>query len=81
MDVVSKNEDIITDDENMAPFVRFIGLGDSSIDFLVQVNVHDRSQRALVADYLYTKIYKRFGEEGIDIPFPQRVVHLKKDVG
>ena len=76
-----KNENIITDDENMKPYVRFTGLGESSIDFLVQVNVDDRSERVWVADYLYTEIYKRFEEEGIEIPFPQRVIHLKKDEG
>ncbi len=81
LDAVSNNENIITDDENMKPYVRFTGLGESSIDFLVQVNVHDRGERVWVADYLYTEIYKRFEEEAIEIPFPQRVIHLKKDEG
>jgi small-conductance mechanosensitive channel len=34
-----------------------------------------------VVDYLNTEIYRRFNEEGIDIPFPQRTVWMKKDEG
>ena len=55
------------------------------IDRFVQI-VHEhrdrigtQTLRVNIMDYLNTEIYKRFNEEGIEIPFPQRVVHMKKE--
>jgi small-conductance mechanosensitive channel len=80
-EVIYANEHIVTDKEGLEPTIRFNDLGDSSIDFFIQVIVDDRDNKMGVLDYLNTEIYKRFNEEGIEIPFPQRVVHMKKDEG
>ena len=77
-EVIYANEHVVTE-EGFEPTIRFNDLGDSSIDFFIQVIVDDRSNKMGVLDYLNTEIYRRFNEEGIDIPFPQRVIHLKKD--
>ena len=55
--------------------------GESSIDFFIQVIVDDRDNKLGVIDYLNTEIYKRFEKEGIEIPYPQRVVYVKKEGG
>ncbi|UCF07846.1 MAG: mechanosensitive ion channel [Thermoplasmata archaeon] len=73
------NPHIITDDESQAPDIRFDELGESSIDFFIQVIVDDRANKLGVIDYLNTEIYRRFNEEGIEIPFPQRVVYMKRE--
>jgi small-conductance mechanosensitive channel len=78
-EVIYANEHVVTDKEGLEPIIRFNDLGDSSIDFFIQVIVDDRSNKMGVLDYLNTEIYRRFNEEGIDIPFPQRVVHMKKE--
>jgi small-conductance mechanosensitive channel len=61
------------------PFVRFIpGFGDSSLDFTLICQVREFTDQYLVQHELRKRIFKRFKEEGIEIPFPQRTVHLKQ---
>ena len=60
------------------PFVRFIpGFGESSLDFTLICQVKEFVDQYLAQHELRKRIFKRFGEEGIEIPFPQRTVHLK----
>ncbi len=59
-----------------APRVRFRRLGDSALEFELLVWVPDPSPRGRTTDALLTEIVKRFRTEQIDIPFPQRTVHL-----
>jgi small-conductance mechanosensitive channel len=80
-DVFKGNEHIVLDDEALKPVIRFDELGESSIDFFIQVIVDDRANKLGVIDYLNTEIYKRFEKEGIEIPYPQRVVYVKKEGG
>lgn len=62
------------------PFVRFIpGFGDSSLDFTLVCQVEEFVDQYHVQHELRKRIFKRFKQEGIEIPFPQRVVHLKQD--
>lgn len=63
-----------------APFVRFIpGFGESSLDFTLICQVREFTDQYLVQHELRKRIFKRFKEEGIEIPFPQRTVHLRAD--
>jgi small-conductance mechanosensitive channel len=60
------------------PFVRFIpGFGDSSLDFTLIVQVREFTDQYAVQDELRKRILEAFRREGIEIPFPQRVVHLR----
>ena len=78
-EVIMANPDIVTDDENLKPIVRFEEMADSSINFFILVWIKDRDSRFNVGDYLNTEIYRRFTEEGIEIPFPQRTVWIKEE--
>lgn len=60
-----------------APRVRMRGFGDSSLDFELLCWVDRPANRGLVTHELYMKIYKAFGEAGIEIPFPQRDVWMR----
>jgi len=61
-----------------APFVRFIpGFGESSLDFTLIVQVGEFVDQYLVQHELRKRIIARFHKEGVEIPFPQRVVHLR----
>ncbi|MEM6463939.1 MAG: mechanosensitive ion channel domain-containing protein [Pseudomonadota bacterium] len=59
------------------PFVVFVGFGDSSLDFELRVYLSDVLSVLVVGTDLRTKIFERFKEEGIEIPFPQRDLHVK----
>lgn len=61
------------------PVVRFIpGFGDSSLDFTLIVYVKEYADQFPVQSELRKRIFSRLREEGIEIPFPQRVVHIVK---
>jgi len=60
------------------PFVRFIpGFGESSLDFTLICQVQEFVDQYPVQHELRKRIFKRFKEEGIEIPFPHRTVYLK----
>ncbi len=59
-----------------APTVRFVAMGESALQFQVRVYVQEPRYRGRVVDALNTRIYRALNEAGIEIPFPQRVVHL-----
>ena len=62
------------------PFVRFIpGFGDSSLDFTLICQVREFTDQYLAQHELRKRILKRFKEEGIEIPFPQRTIHLREE--
>lgn len=62
------------------PSVRFIpGFGESSLDFTLVCHVREFTDQYPVQHELRKRIFKRFKEEGIEIPFPHRTVYLKKE--
>jgi small-conductance mechanosensitive channel len=59
------------------PAVRFIpGFGESSLDFTLICHVREFADQYLVQHELRKRIFRRFREEGIEIPFPHRAVYL-----
>jgi small-conductance mechanosensitive channel len=69
-------KELILDPE---PVIRFIpGFGDSSLDFTLIVYVKEYADQFPVQSELRKRIFTRFKKEGIEIPFPQRVVHIAK---
>lgn len=63
--------------ETPAPSVLFLGFGESSLDFEVRVFVAQPSHRLRVLHELHTAIYAALRAHKIEIPFPQRDLHLK----
>jgi small-conductance mechanosensitive channel len=62
------------------PFVRFIpGFGDSSLDFTLICQVKEFVDQYLAQHELRKRIFKRFKQEGIEIPFPHRTVYLREE--
>lgn len=59
------------------PFVVWQGFGDSSLDFEVRAYVRDISDGLTVRSELRFAIFKELKQAGIEIPFPQRDVHVK----
>jgi small-conductance mechanosensitive channel len=63
-----------------APFVRFIpGFGDSSLDFTLICQVAEFTDQYLAQHELRKRIFKRFKEAGIEIPFPHRTIYVREE--
>jgi MscS family membrane protein len=58
------------------PRVRFRNFGDSSLDFELLAWIKDPRRRGRVLHELNRAVYKAFQRNNIEIPFPQRTVHL-----
>lgn len=62
------------------PNVRFIpGFGENSLDFTLICHISEVTNQFIVQSELRKRIFRRFREEGVEIPFPQRVVWLKNN--
>ena len=59
--------------------VRFRGFGDFSLNFELLCWVEDPELRGRVQDKLNTQLFKAFGEHGIEIPFPRRVLTIERE--
>jgi small-conductance mechanosensitive channel len=63
------------------PFIRYNAFGDSSINFSVILRVSTFVDRYLVMHEFIKRLKRRYDQEGIEIPFPQRVVHMHAEQG
>ena len=59
------------------PQVLFRGFGDSSLDFEIRVFTPDIDYRLILQSELLQEIDQEFRNAGIEIPFPQRDLHLR----
>ena len=59
------------------PFVLFTAFGDSALDFELRCFVPQAGEVFRIATELRFEIVRRFRERGIEIPFPQRDLHLR----
>jgi potassium efflux system protein len=74
----AKNSDIL---EEPVPMVTFRNFGDSSLDFEVRCYLPDTDRRLQVYHAMHSEIHRRFAQEGIEIPFPQRDLHMRSGGG
>ena len=60
-----------------APGAALVNFGDSSVDFIVLVWVDDAKIKGKVAGDLRFMIWDAFKANGIEIPYPQRDLHIR----
>ncbi|MCK7615494.1 DUF3772 domain-containing protein [Roseibium sediminicola] len=60
-----------------APFVLFMGLGDSALNFELRCYLKDVNNILTTQSDLLFRIYTELGKAEIEIPYPQRDLHLK----
>ena len=75
MDVAERNEMVF---HGKKPLVRFMEYADSALSFelLVWINVRTIPKEDVMSS-LYFTIFEEFKKHGIEIPFPQRDIHVK----
>ncbi|QQS40468.1 MAG: mechanosensitive ion channel [Acidobacteriota bacterium] len=59
------------------PQIIFVGFGDNSLDFQLRVWADNESTWWITRSDLYINVYKALNEAGIEIPFPQRDLHIR----
>lgn len=75
MELINADERILKDPE---PFIVVAELADSSVNFTVRLWVEAGDYWPLKFD-MNERIYNKFNEVGLNIPFPQMDVHVHKD--
>ena len=73
--VAAENPNLLKDP---APVARFESFGDSALNFALYAQIEDSTRRGLYIHELNMAIFKAFQKERIEIPFPQRDVHVKQ---
>jgi small conductance mechanosensitive channel len=74
-EIVTSHEKVLKDPE---PVIRLHTLGDSSVDFVVRPWAKTDEYWDVYWD-VTREVKRRFDEEGISIPFPQRDVHIYQE--
>lgn len=69
---------ILQSPDDKQPFVAIDALAESSVDLVARVWVKSADYWPVYYD-MQQRIYELFNREGINIPYPQRVVHLVKE--
>lgn len=78
---IARKHPMVMDKKNQntsPPKVLFRAFGDSALNFELRCFIYDIDQRLNVVSELNFQIIKTFRKEGIEIPFPQRVVTLNQ---
>jgi small-conductance mechanosensitive channel len=74
LNVIKNHDDIITDPE---PNVFFNNLGDSSLDFRMLFWTKEFDQWIRIKSEIIFHVFDELKAAGINIPFPQRDLHLR----
>lgn len=74
LDLASKHPQVMKTPE---AWVHFVGMGDSSVNFQLRATLKDYTLFPRVQTDLYFDIFELFAKNGIEIPFPQRDLHIR----
>ena len=66
--------------EEPEPTVFFLGFGDSSLDYEIRIFMRELGDRLPAKDDLHKRIRRAFKQHNIEIPFPQRDLHVRSSV-
>ncbi|MEX0737271.1 MAG: mechanosensitive ion channel family protein [Bacteroidota bacterium] len=72
-DLAKQHPDVLADP---IPEVFTVDLADSSVNLRLIARTVDYRKKFLIETSIREQIYKIFNEEGIQIPFPQRTIHI-----
>lgn len=73
-EIVRNHPEVLQDP---SPLISLEKFGESSLGFVIRAYLPTLDKRARTIHELYTAIHRRFCQEGIEIPFPQRDVHIR----
>lgn len=76
--IAKEHPQVISDGSVSEPRVLFRGFGDSSLDFELRAFIRNIDDRMRIISDLNFAIDAAFRENDIEIPFPQRDIHIKQ---
>ena len=76
MEVADENENVQKEPKAK---VFFDGFGDSSLDFKLGIWTSSPDRPEVIRSEIYFAVFKKFKENNINIPYPQRDVHIKSN--
>ena len=74
LEAARANERVLDDPE---PQSMFLGFGNSSLDFELRVHISNIDHFIPVRDELHEAVDQAFRDAGVEIPFPQRDLHVR----
>jgi small-conductance mechanosensitive channel len=74
LDAANQHSDVLS---IPPPNVFFLGFGDSSLDFDLLAWISEPRKQFQIKSDLYFLIHELFQERGVEIPFPQRDLHVR----
>ena len=77
LQVAKEHENVL---EDPAPLVTFESFGDSSLNFVLRAYLPNLDNRLHTIHDLHATINDRLAEKNIEIPFPQRDLHLRSTI-
>jgi len=75
--VAAEHPDVIQDGSSPEPKVLFLGFGESSLNFELRCHISNIDNRLQCISDMNYAIDAEFREHGIEIPFPQRDIHIR----
>jgi small-conductance mechanosensitive channel len=61
------------------PYLRYHTFGEHGIRFTVVLRVKEYTYRHRLIHEFIKELHRRYGEEGIEIPFPVRTVYVRRE--
>ncbi len=77
LQLAAEHGEIINDGSSPQPRVLFLVFGESSLDFELRCHIKNIDMRRIVISDINFAIDQAFRMHGIEIPFPQRDVHIR----
>jgi potassium efflux system protein len=77
VEVAENHPDVVKDDPSQGIKVLFRQFGDSSLDFELRCHIRNIDRRLDVVSDMNYAIDRAFRENGVEIPFPQRDLHVR----
>lgn len=65
--------------KNPAPYVWLLNFGDNAVELELRAMTADVMSKGTIRSELMFQIFETFNREGIEIPFPKRVVHIQNE--
>lgn len=76
-EIANQHPDVIDDHPDHSAYVLFLSFGESALNFELRCFVRNVNNRISVLSALNQAIDREFRKAHIEIPFPQRVVHMQ----